>query len=229
VTASLFVLSFFSRFNIAPLSSWEPLALYTDFAPALTRVMHVALAVPPYVYAGCTGSATLRQPDAVVEILQAARWRATAANLKMRTQELMWSVRTRADVLDLVSPKPFPRILSYDPEAGDSPTRSAAFVKGERQFTLSGFKFDGDETGRCVSNAKRTPTPTACVGVACASLSVLVAKRSWIMRAIRRQLIRQARMRRKHGMCPTSLYRTFLRMGGGGCCLLKSFRPTMTA
>jgi hypothetical protein len=78
VTASLFVLSFFSRFNIAPLFSWEPLVLYTDFAPALTGEMHVALAVPPYVYAGCACSATLRQPDAAVEILQAARCRATA-------------------------------------------------------------------------------------------------------------------------------------------------------
>jgi hypothetical protein len=50
-------------------------------------------------------------------------------NLKILAQELMRSGRTRADGLDRVMPKPFLRLPSYDPEAGDSPTGSATFVK----------------------------------------------------------------------------------------------------
>jgi hypothetical protein len=137
-------------------------------------------------------------------------------NLKILAQELM---RMRVDVLDRVMPKPLPRLPSYDPEAGDSPTGSATFV----------ICVDGDENESLFVNRQAYTNSNGVRRVACAFSSVLVVTRSWTLPEARRPLTCRARMRCKHRTCPTSLYEAFVRVGGGGYCLLKPCRPRMTA
>jgi hypothetical protein len=106
-------------------------------------------------------------------------------NLKILAQELMRSGRSRADVLDRVMPKPLPRLPSYDPEAGDSPTGSATFV----------ICVDGDENVSLLVNRQANAKSNGVRRVACAFSSVLVGTRSWMLPEARRPLTRRARMR----------------------------------
>jgi hypothetical protein len=140
-------------------------------------------------------------------------------NLKILAQELMPTGRMRVDVLDRVMPKPLPRLPSYDPEAGDSPTGSATFV----------ICVDGDENVSLFVNRQAYTNSNGVRRVACAFSSVLVLTRSWMLPEARRPPTCRTRMRCKHWTCPTSLYEAFVRVGGSGCFLLKSCRPRMTA
>jgi hypothetical protein len=161
------------------------LALYTEFAPAQTGVMHVVLAVPRMCMPMVLVSLLCVSPTLLWKSSKRPAAGQRRPNLKILAQELMRSGRSRADVLDRVMPKPLPRLPSYDPEAGDSPTGSATFV----------ICVDGDENVSLLVNRQAYAKSNGVRRVACAFSSVLVGTRSWMLPEARRPLTRRARMR----------------------------------
>jgi hypothetical protein len=83
-------------------------------------------------------------------------------------------------------PKPLPRLPSYDPEAGDSPTGSATFV----------ICVDGDENVSLLVNRQAYAKSNGVRRVAYAFSSVLVVTRSWMLPEARHSHTRDS----KHNM-----------------------------
>lgn len=143
LTIGLYLISFLSWFFIGPLFSTETVSLSTDLSPPLFGVTHRIFSDARVWFLIFVVPVLCVSPGLLWKYSKRQR----RPNLKMLVQELIRSGQTREDITAGMISKPIRRLPSYDPEASglQTPMGPATFVKGEQNYTFSGFNFDGDE------------------------------------------------------------------------------------